>query len=174
MLRIKAIPHPRFFLFLALLFCGIAGASGFMKPEEAVVAGFNIAALGFIAASIPLFLRDQPDDLRRRGARDDGGRVFLLLSSAIVLALIRGSIRNLVFQRTRSRRHNHDPGLRRVLNDGAEPIEPGLPPIGLRARHRSHAFIRAEGAASRPSLRAGKAGGCCAAAPVPGGCCATF
>lgn len=90
MLRIKAIPHPRFFLFLALLFCSIAGTSGFMKPEEAVVAGFNIAALGFIAASIPLFLRDQPDDLRRRGARDDRGRVFLLLSSAIVLALIRG------------------------------------------------------------------------------------
>ncbi|MFN5827898.1 MAG: hypothetical protein ACK446_12955 [Rhodobacterales bacterium] len=158
----KAIPHPRFFPFLALLFCSIDGASGFMKPQGAVVAGFSIAALGFIAAGIPLFLQDQPEDLRRRGARDDGGRVFLVLAPAIVLALIRGSIRNLVFRRIRSRRHNHDPGLRRVLNDGAEPIEPGLPPIGLRARHRSHAFTRAEGAASRPSLRAGKAGGCCA------------
>lgn len=96
MRRIRAIPHPRFFLFLALLFCGIAGASGFMKPEEAVVAGFNIAALGFIAASIPLFLQDQPEDLRRRGARDDGGRVFLLLSSAVVLAAVVASLARMI------------------------------------------------------------------------------
>jgi hypothetical protein len=67
-LRIRDIPHPRFFLFLALLFCSIAGAFAYMKPEEAVIFGFNIAALGFIVASIPLFLQDKPEDLRRRGA----------------------------------------------------------------------------------------------------------
>jgi uncharacterized membrane protein len=94
--RLTAIPHPRFFLFLILLFCGIAGAFGYMKPEEAVVVGFNIAALGFIAASIPLFLQDQPEDLRRRGARDDGGRVFLLLSSAIVLAAVIASLARMI------------------------------------------------------------------------------
>jgi|694.fasta_scaffold98398_2 uncharacterized membrane protein len=94
--RMKAIPHPRFLLFLVLLFCGIAGASGHMKPEEAVVFGFNIAALGFIAASVPLFLQDQPGDLRRRGARDDGGRVLLLLSSAIVLAAVIASLARMI------------------------------------------------------------------------------
>ena len=94
--RIEAIPHPRFFLFLILLFCGIAGAFGYMKPEEAVVVGFNLAALGFIAASAPLFLQDQPEDLRRRGARDDGGRVFLLLSSTIVLAAVIASLTRMI------------------------------------------------------------------------------
>jgi uncharacterized membrane protein len=94
--RMTAIPHPRFLLFLVLLFCGIAGASGHMKPEEAVVFGFNIAALGFIAASVPLFLQDQPGDLRRRGARDDGGRVLLLLSSAIVLAAVIASLARMI------------------------------------------------------------------------------
>jgi uncharacterized membrane protein len=95
-LRIRDIPHPRFFLFLALLFCSIAGAFAYMKPEEAVIFGFNIAALGFIAASIPLFLQDQPEDLRRRGARDDGGRVFLLLSSAIVLVAVIASLARMI------------------------------------------------------------------------------
>ena len=95
-LRLRDIPHPRFFLFLALLFCSIAGAFAHMKPEEPVIFGFNIAALGFIAASIPLFLQDQPEDLRRRGARDDGGRVFLLLSSAIVLAAVIASLARMI------------------------------------------------------------------------------
>ncbi len=99
MLRIRDIPHPRFFLFLALLFCGIAGAFGFMRPEEAIVVGFNIAALGFIVASIPLFLQDHPEDLRRRGARDDGGRVFLLLSATIVLAAVVASLARMIHTR---------------------------------------------------------------------------
>ena len=172
-LRIRAIPHPRFFLFLALLFCGIAGASGFMKPEEAVVAGFNIAALGFIAAlSAPPVTRWPPESgLRNRlfpPSRDRGAETGSRRSG---VALFIGSIRTLVFRRIRSRRHNHDPGLRRVVNDVAKPIERGLRPIGLRALHRYHAFTGAEGAASHPSLRASKAGDCCAIAPVPGGCC---
>jgi uncharacterized membrane protein len=93
---LKAIPHPRFFLFLTLLFCGIAAAFGYMRPEEAVVVGFNIAALGFIAVSVPLFLQDHPEDLRRRGARDDGGRVFLLLSSTVVLSAVIASLTRMI------------------------------------------------------------------------------
>lgn len=95
-LRLRDIPHPRFLIFLALLFSGIAGAFGQMRPEEAVIVGFNIAAIGFIAASIPLFLQDQPEDLRRRGARDDGGRVFLLLSSTVVLAAVIASLARMI------------------------------------------------------------------------------
>jgi uncharacterized membrane protein len=94
--RVTNIPHPRFFLFLALLFGSIAGAFAYMRPEEAVVFGFNIAALGFIAVCIPLFLKDQPEDLRRRGARDDGGRVFLLLSSIVVLAAVVASLTRMI------------------------------------------------------------------------------
>ncbi len=124
MRRLTAIPHPRFFLFLALLFCGIAGASGFMKPEEAVVAGFNIAALGFIAAlSAPPVTRwPQESGLRNRlfpPSRDRGAETGSRRSG---VALFIGSIRTLVFRRIRSRRHNHDPGLRRVVNDVAKPI----------------------------------------------------
>ena len=96
MSHLKDVPHPRFILFLAVLLGGVSGALAFMKPEEAVVFGFNLAALAFIAVSIPLFLEDHPEELRRRGARDDGGRVFLLLCSTIVLAAVVASLARMI------------------------------------------------------------------------------
>jgi uncharacterized membrane protein len=90
------IAHPRFVLFLALLTVSFAGASAYLKLEEAVVFGFNIGAIGFVAASMPLFLEDRPEELRKRGARDDGGRVFLLLASAVVLAAVVASLARMI------------------------------------------------------------------------------
>jgi uncharacterized membrane protein len=90
------VPHPRFVLFLVLLTGSVAVAFAVMKPEEAVILGFNIAATGFILASIPLFLQDHAEDLRRRGARDDGGRGFLLLCSVIVLFAVVASLARMI------------------------------------------------------------------------------
>ena len=71
-------------------------AAFYMRMEEAVVFGFNLAALAFILASLPLWLEDRPEEARLRGARDDGGRVFLLIVSAAVLAAVVASLARMI------------------------------------------------------------------------------
>lgn len=84
----KALPHPRFFLFLVVLVAGGGLASLVTGAAEAVVLGFDAATLVFGAASLLLWLDDHPDKVRVRAARDDGGRVLLLIVSAISLAVV--------------------------------------------------------------------------------------
>jgi uncharacterized membrane protein len=85
---LSRLPHPRFVLFLALF----AGGTGLMlngtAPEQAVVLGFDLGALGFLLSSLPLWRNDDLGAIRARGARDDGGRALLLLVSVIVLAAV--------------------------------------------------------------------------------------
>lgn len=90
------IVHPRFLLFILLVLISVPAASLYMKLEEAVVFGFNIAALAFIAASLPLWLEDRPEQARQRGARDDGGRVILLIVSVAVLAAVVAALARMI------------------------------------------------------------------------------
>ncbi len=90
------IVHPRFLLFVALVLVAVPVARLYMKMEEAVVFGFNIAALAFVMASLPLWLEDRPEEARRRGARDDGGRAVLLIISAAVLAAVVASLARMI------------------------------------------------------------------------------
>ncbi len=90
------IAHPRFLLFVALLVFTVPVARFYMKLEEAVVLGFNIAALAFIVASLPLWLEDRAEEARLRGARDDGGRAILLIVSAAVLAAVVAALARMI------------------------------------------------------------------------------
>lgn len=84
----KALPHPRFWLFLGMFGAGGALASLWVGATMAVVVGFDVAALVFIAACLPLWLDDHPDKVRARAARDDGGRVLLLVVCGIVVTVV--------------------------------------------------------------------------------------
>jgi uncharacterized membrane protein len=90
------ITHPRFTLFVVLVVVAVPVAAFYMRLEEAVVFGFNLAALAFILSSLPLWLEDHPDKARQRGARDDGGRVFLLIVSAAVLAAVVAALARMI------------------------------------------------------------------------------
>lgn len=86
--RLSRVAHPRFVLFIGLVVLAVPAGLPFLRPEEAVVYGFNIAALAFILACLPLWREDRPEALRARGARDDGGRAVLLVISTAVLAAV--------------------------------------------------------------------------------------
>lgn len=76
------LPHPRFAGFL-LIFACISGLTlPVLSPERALIAGFDLAAIVFIASCIPLWSEQNAEAARRRGARDDGGRALLLIVSA--------------------------------------------------------------------------------------------
>jgi uncharacterized membrane protein len=80
--------HPRYLAFL-FAFAGITlGAALRLPIEEAAILGFDIAAALFIALALPLWVADNPEDARARAARDDGGRVLLMVTAAAVLAAI--------------------------------------------------------------------------------------
>lgn len=85
---VKAVPHPRFLLFMAVFAAGGVLASLWAGPAVGLVLGFDAAALVFIAASVPIWLDDHPDRMRLRAARDDGGRVLLLGVTGIVVGVV--------------------------------------------------------------------------------------
>ncbi|MFN3992868.1 MAG: DUF1345 domain-containing protein [Tabrizicola flagellatus] len=82
------MPHPRFVVFLLVFLCTTVGATLFLPIEEATILGFDLAAAVFIALAVPLWTKDVPEGARARAARDDGGRVLLILTAAAALAAI--------------------------------------------------------------------------------------
>lgn len=82
------LPHPRFLAFLAVFICTVAVALFRLSVEGAMILGFNLAAVVFIAMALPLWLADGPEAARARAARDDGGRILLMLTSVAVIGAI--------------------------------------------------------------------------------------
>ncbi len=80
-MKTSALPHPRFVLFLAVLLAVSGLGAVAVPPDQAVILGFDVAALVFIAASLPLWHNDHPDAARNRSARDDGSRLMLVLTA---------------------------------------------------------------------------------------------
>jgi len=82
------VPHPRFLVFLAALILGSGGLLRFYPWEQALVLGFDGAAALFLASCLPLWRETQAAAYRDRAARDDGGRVLLLVVSLATLAAV--------------------------------------------------------------------------------------
>lgn len=94
------LPHPRFLAFLGV-FAGVAGIAAFRLPvEEAAILGFDVAVAVFIALALPLWTADEPEDARARAARDDGGRVLLMLTAAAVLGAILLALGRMIWGRS--------------------------------------------------------------------------
>jgi uncharacterized membrane protein len=81
-------PHPRFLLFLAVFVTASAAAAVTMPAERAVILGFDVAALVFLVTVWRLWRDDDPDAARARAARDDGGRLLLGVTAALVVGVI--------------------------------------------------------------------------------------
>jgi len=80
------IAPPRFILFFALLVAGTAVAWPFLDAASAVMAGFDVAALGFVLSIAPLF-GHKADDMRRTARENDANRLILLVV-ALVLSFV--------------------------------------------------------------------------------------
>lgn len=91
-----SLPHPRFLGFLGVLVAATAAALLWLPLEEAVIWGFDAAALLFVASALPLWAEDHPDAGRARAARDDGGRVLLLVTAVAVLVAVLLALGHLV------------------------------------------------------------------------------
>lgn len=83
-----AIPHPRFLLFLAMFGAAAALLRQPLGWSPAVMLGFDIAALAFLASLFRMMNRDKAEHIRRRAAANDAGRGLLLLLAGLLLATI--------------------------------------------------------------------------------------
>lgn len=95
------IPHLRFLVFLGVLLLATAALALRAEIEQAIVFGFDIAVLVFLAASLPLLFEAGPEAIRSRAARDDGGRVLLLLTAIASLMAVLTALVRLVQAQTR-------------------------------------------------------------------------
>ncbi|GAB1363091.1 DUF1345 domain-containing protein [Rhodobacter sp.] len=94
------IPHPRFLAFLVVFLATTLLLALRLAPEEALILGFDLAALIFVASTLPLWRADGSKAARARAARDDGGRGLLLLTSVAVLAVILLALGRLVGEKS--------------------------------------------------------------------------
>ncbi len=80
------VAPPRFILFFALAAVGIAGGWWFLKPASAIMAGFDLGAIGFMLSVIPLF-GHKATEMRRASRENDANRAILLVV-ALVLSFV--------------------------------------------------------------------------------------
>lgn len=82
---VMTLPHPRFALFLIIFVAGSVLALTGLTPDEAVILGFDLGALGFLVSAVPLWREQDAVGAPARAARDDGGRILLVLTAALVI-----------------------------------------------------------------------------------------
>ena len=87
----KSIAPWRFLMFFALLAAGIAVAIGPLGWAKGVLAGFDVAALGFLASCIPTFGYDAKK-MREVAEENDANRVVLLGLSFMITVVILAAV----------------------------------------------------------------------------------
>src|SRR5687768_12281748 len=79
--------HLLFVLFLAFLAISVASTTPFVGLGEGFLLSFDAAAFLFITGTSLSMARASPASLRRNAARNDAGRVLLLVIVALLLAV---------------------------------------------------------------------------------------
>lgn len=83
---------PRFIAFVALLLVLVPAMLAMAPLVQAFLIGFDIAALIFIASTVPLFSGVEADHIRKAARRNDANRWLLLLVSAILSVAVLSAI----------------------------------------------------------------------------------
>ena len=89
------VAPPRFILFFALLVIGTVASWRFLDPPSAIMAGFDLGAIGFIVSMIPVFKHKAPE-MRRASRQNDANRLILLgvalILSFVILVAVAGEL----------------------------------------------------------------------------------
>ncbi|PQM28793.1 DUF1345 domain-containing protein [Sphingopyxis lindanitolerans] len=87
---------PRFLLFVGVLLFGGGGAAMLgVEPRTGLLGGFDVAALVFLAAEVPL-LRLSTAQMRRRSEENDANRAGLLAISVLLSLVILFAVGTLI------------------------------------------------------------------------------
>jgi uncharacterized membrane protein len=78
---------PRFIIFFVLLFAGTGAGLAFLPRAQAIMIGFDVAAIVFLLSCLPLFLREAAA-MRQAASDNDANRVVLLILTLILSLVI--------------------------------------------------------------------------------------
>ena len=87
----KQIAPWRFLMFFALLVVGVAIAVGPMDWSKGILAGFDAAAVAFLASCIPTFGYDAKT-MRKVAAQNDANRLVMLVLSFLMTIVILSAV----------------------------------------------------------------------------------
>lgn len=87
----KRIAPWRFLLFFAVLVAACGITLSFMPWSKGLLAGFDVAALTFLAVNIPIFRYDA-DKMRRVARNNDANRTLLLVTSFVLTVVILAAV----------------------------------------------------------------------------------
>jgi uncharacterized membrane protein len=79
---------PHFILFLVMLVAGLAGGNALWGWRIGTMAGFDLAALVFLASLVPAIGSSGARTMREHAAQNDANRVLLLGITAAVMAVV--------------------------------------------------------------------------------------
>ena len=92
----RHLAPTRFLLFAAVLLLAGGGAALLgQDPRSALLIGFDVAALVFLAAEVPL-LRSSPIQMRRRSEENDANRAGLLAISVLLSLVVLFAVGTLI------------------------------------------------------------------------------
>jgi len=83
----NTIAPPRFLIFLSLFMVGTAAGLYLWEWEVALMAGFDLGAMIFLASCVPLFFT-HVGEMRDLAARNDANRIVMLLISGLAVVVI--------------------------------------------------------------------------------------
>ena len=78
----------RFILFVILLLAGGGAGTAWLGWRHGVMAGFDIAALGFLLSCLPLLSAADAVTIRDHAAKNDANRLSLLVVTSIVMLVV--------------------------------------------------------------------------------------
>jgi uncharacterized membrane protein len=91
--------HPRYRIFLLALFLGSGLLSLVLRPEQAILTGFDVAVLIFVLSCARLWTHGTPDVIRREARRDDAGQFLLLVLTALISTVILSALGTLILDK---------------------------------------------------------------------------
>lgn len=100
--RMQKIRHPRYLAFLGVTATVALFAHLTLHLDGALVAGFDAGATVFLLSCLPLFRESRSEFIRNRAERDDGGRVLMLLISAVLAVSVLASLVSLTSRNSES------------------------------------------------------------------------
>ena len=83
----NTIAPPRFIIFVVLFVAGTLVAIQWLDWELALIAGFDLGAVVFLASILPLFFK-RTHEMRTLAARNDANRIVMVLLSLVVTSVI--------------------------------------------------------------------------------------
>ena len=83
----RKLAPTRFIIFLVTLLGGVAAFVSLWQPLKGIMAGFDLAALVFLASHLP-FLNDNADQMRKHSKANDANRAVLLAITVAATTVI--------------------------------------------------------------------------------------